>query len=300
MTAVLEKRRTKSTGEAEKMNSLLARTDEYVAFDLEMTGLSPQKGGRIIEIGAVRVRNGKIIDKYEQLIYPEQKIYKKTIELTGITNEMLEGKPVYGQALPEFYEFIGDSVLVSHNAVFDWDRFLLFFFEKVGIIPVNRVIDTLKLSKFYLPEQDSYKLGDLCKLYDISLDNAHRAIHDAIALAQLTQVFKNQYAKVEHGINNLFDYLPEEPIKKIPPRRNFKIRRISYWEKNVTKNKKMQRIYVNIGIGNVYFDIPTQTWYNKDVKGVPIDFKALEEQVLKVLNLNTRMDLCFYRNRMIR
>ena len=79
-------------------------------------------------------------------------------------------------------------------------------------------------------------------------------------------------------------------LKKI-----FKIRRVSYWEKDLTKKKKMQRIYVNIGIGNVYFDIPTQTWYNKDVKE-PICFQSLEDQVIKSLNLKSQVDLCFYRN----
>lgn len=292
-------KKSKTLVEAEKMSSLLAKVNEFVVLDIETTSLMPQKGGKIIEIGAVRVRNNEIVDEYSQFIYPESKIYKKTIELTGITNEMLEGQPVYGQALPEFYQFIGNSVIIAHNAIFDWDRFLLYYFEKVGIKATNQVIDTLKLSKLYHPNRDSYKLGDLCESHGIGLEQAHRAIHDAKATAQLAILYKKNYAKAEDELMDLFDFAEEEVKAKSPQppqqRTTFKIRRISYWEKAITKKKKLQRIYVNIVIGNVYFDIPTQTWYNKDVKE-PISFEALEQQVLKKLGLKNRIDLCFYRN----
>jgi len=290
-----EKKKSKTILEAEAMSEILAQTNEYVVLDIETTALMPQKGGRIIEIGAVRVRNGKIVDRYAQFIYPEMKIYKQTIELTGITNEMLQGQPVYGKALPEFHQFIGDSVIVAHNAIFDWDRFLLYYFERVGIKATNKVVDTLKLSKLYHPEQKSYKLLEVCKLHGITLDNAHRAIYDAIATAQLTISLKNKFLKDgEEHVPLLND---KEKIQTAlhQKKTTFKIRRISYWEKNITKQKKMQRIYVNIGIGNVYFDISSQTWYNKDVK-VPICFESLENQVLKALSLKNQVDLCFYRN----
>lgn len=293
-----KKKKSKTIEEAEVMSALLAQINEYVVLDIETTGLTPQKGGRIIEIGAVRVKDSKIVDRYSQFIYPEMKIYNKTIELTGITNEMLTGQPVYGQALPEFHKFLGNSVVVAHNAIFDWDRFLVYYFERVGIKVQNQVIDTLKLSKLYHPELSLYNLGEMCKLHGIILNNAHRAIYDAEATGKLAMIFKQKFANKEDGIQSLFDIdKPLETSEPAPQRKKttFKIRRISYWEKPITKKKKMQRIYINIGIGNVYFDIPTQTWYNKDVKE-PICFESLESQVLKTLKLQNQVDLCFYRN----
>jgi DNA polymerase-3 subunit epsilon len=295
-----KKKKSKTLEEAEKMSELLAQLNEYVVLDIETTGLTPQKGGRIIELAGVRVRDGKIVDQFSQFIYPEMKIYKQTIELTGITNEMLAGQPVYGKVLPEFHKFIGNSVIVAHNAIFDWNRFLIYYFDRVGIKVQNEVIDTLKLAKLFQPGQESYKLEALCKLHGISLDNAHRAINDTIATAYLTIAFKQKFADKQHN-TNLFILGEEVEIKvevetPLPTKKtSFKIRRISYWEKALTKKNKMQRIYVNIGIGNVYFDIATQTWYNKDVKE-PICFESLEKQVLKTLNLKEQVDLCFYRN----
>jgi len=292
-----KKKRSKTIEEAEIMSALLSQTNEFVVLDIETTGLTPQKGGRIIEIGAVLVRDNAIVDEFSQFIYPEMKIYKQTIQLTGITNEMLAGKPVYGKVLPEFHKFIGDRVIIAHNSIFDWERFLVYYFERVGIKVKNQVIDTLKLAKLYHPGQSSYKLQELCKVHGITLNNAHRAIFDATATAELAIIFKEKFTKKEEGVSNLLELDKPEEFKEPQQEKKttFKIRRVSYWEKPITKKKKMQRIYVNIGIGNVYFDIPTQTWYNKDVKE-PICFESLERQVLKTLKLQNQVDLCFYRN----
>lgn len=288
------KKKSKTLEDAEAMSQLLALHNEFVVLDIETTGLTPQKGGKIIEIGAVKVSNNAIVEQYSQFIYPESKIYKKTIELTGITNEMLAGQPVYGKVLPEFHQFIGNHPIVAHNAIFDWDRFLIHYFEKVGLKVQNKVIDTLKLSKLYHPSLKSHKLSELCLLYGVELNNAHRAIYDAIATAEVLIHIKKAFIKSRE----IYD---EETVKEViktntpDKKKSFKIRKITYWEKPVTQKRKLQRIYVNIAIGNVYFDILTQTWYNKDVK-VPICFESLEKQVLKTLNLNTQVDLCFYRN----
>lgn len=301
MTTATKTKKTKTIQEAEKMSSLLAETEEYVVLDIETTGFTPLKGGRIIELAGVRVRGGKFVEQFSQFIYPETKIYKQTIELTGITNEMLAGQPVYGQVLPKFHQFIGNSLIVAHNSIFDWDRYLVYYFGKVGLKVQNQVVDTLKLAKLYHPGQDSYKLAEVCKLHGISIENAHRAIDDTIATAHLAIAFKEKYARKEDGVQDLFGFSESEvktpePVLEVPKlKKIFKIRRVSYWEKDLTKKKKMQRIYVNIGIGNVYFDIPTQTWYNKDVKE-PICFQSLEDQVIKSLNLKSQVDLCFYRN----
>lgn len=291
---------------AEKMEQILVTSSAFVSLDIETTGLSPNKGSRIIEIGAVKVVNGEIVDTYEQLIHPEAKIYKKTIELTGITNEMLEGKPVYGQVLPEFYQFIGNLPVVAHNAMFDWNRHLLFFFKKVGIVAKNEVIDTLKLSKMYHPELKKHALNVMCENYGISLDNHHRAFADALATAKLAIKYQEKARESFSTQGGMFS-LPEEDLgmtdnsmmnlaqyetKRKPPLR---IKQVRYWEKNITKKKKMQRVYVNTATGSCYFDIKTRTWYNKDMEGM-LDFHSIEKQVLRFLNLNSQDDLVLYRN----
>lgn len=184
---------------AKQMNDILLKENEFIVLDLETTSLSPMTGGKIIEIGAVHVKNGQIINVFEELIDPEQVIYEKTTKLTGITNEMVQGKRLYPHVLKDFYGFMGNKPIVAHNADFDWKRFLLFYFEKIGIFPTNIVIDTLKLSKFYLPEMKSHKLNLLCEKFEIVLENHHRAKDDAEATAKVLIEFKNKYAKIDYG-----------------------------------------------------------------------------------------------------
>lgn len=292
--ATATKKKTKTILEAEQMTGLLAGVSEYVVLDIETTGLAPSKGGRIIEIAGIRVKDGKLVQKFSEFIHPEAKIYGKTIELTGITNEMLEGKRTYREVLPDFHKFIGNHLVVAHNSIFDWDRFLVHYFEKCGIQVQNEVVDTLKLAKLFHPELSSYKLADVCAFYDVTLENAHRAINDTIATAKMVVKMKEKHVDSSSYGGNIFASVMDSPPQ--PSIKNkFSIKGISYWEKALTKKKKYQRIYVNIGIGSVYFDIPSKTWYNKDVKE-NICFESLEQHVIKTLNLKNQVDLCFYRN----
>jgi len=310
------------------MIALLNRK-KFVVIDIETSGLSPSKGGRIIEIGAVKIVDGKIVDRFEYLINPEQKIYAKTIELTGITNEMLEGKPVIGQILPLLYEFMEDAVIVCHNAMFDWDRFLLYFFKNVGISPKNEVADTLVLSKHFFPNDKDknrkYTLDVMCTELGVILDEHHRAFADAKAtgeiLLELTKRFKDQIEqlanfeikaepKVEAYQQSLMDDLfsvpdtdtetkKKEPLLQETNEDKLNIRKVRYWEKPINKQKSYRRLYININdrslYGTVYFDIPTKAWYNKDFSGV-LDFNRVQILVLKFLNLKTVEELCGFRN----
>jgi len=287
---VVAKKNQKET--AEWMSMLLAVSPSFVCVDIETTSLSPAKGGRIIEVAGVKVRDGEMVETFSQLINPETKIYKKTIQTTGITNEMLEGKPVYGQVLPKFYEFIGDLPVVTHNASFDWDRFLVYYFKKVGIIAQNPVIDTLLLSKRYYPNQKKYGLKDLCKMNGISIEHHHRALDDAMATAKLALFYQKHFAPQDKYLETFYSIPTTINSAEIS---TFKIKRVKYWEKNITKKKKHQRIYVNLSVGTVYFDIPSRTWYNKDVQG-NVDFPSLQQAVLKHLGLNSIEEFCNFRN----
>lgn len=318
----MKEKKLSTLEKAKEMNDILFLGEEFVVLDLETTALSPEKGGMIIEIAGVKVKDNIIIDTFSQLINPERKIYGKTTQITGITNEMVAGKPVYGQVLPQFYRFLGNAIVVAHNAQFDWDRFLLHFFPKVGIYPTNKVIDTLPLAKLYFPDQPKHSLDAICALLDISLDNHHRALDDSIATAHILMAFKKHHAtqlyKQDYALEgeqvDLFNYAFEmeetkveevnltlqieetpEPQETVQQLKEYQIKRVKYWEKNVGANKCFRRLYVTVSGGTTYFDIHTRTWYNKDMKET-IDFEGLKESVLKYLNLQTVDDLCDYRN----
>ncbi|HDR7922543.1 3'-5' exonuclease [Bacillus paranthracis] len=281
--------------ETQKMLNLLGRNN-FVVLDIETTAFSPVKGGRITEIGAVKYVDGKVVDKYSQLINPEMKIPANITKLTGITNDMVQGKPVYGQVLPVFQQFIDGFLVVAHNAKFDWNRFLLFYFEKVGIHPKNEVLDSVAVFKHFCPNKGKYKLDDFCTTFGYLNKNRHRAYEDAEAtgycLLELKRRFASEIPEVE-----------EEPIKvqsvqKISQPEIF-VKRVKYWEKKVSSTKLMKRQYVNINdkkkYGTVYFDIPTKTWYNNNYPG-EVDFEIVNEKVLRFLNLNSTIELCSFKN----
>lgn len=272
-----------------KMEEVLAQSNEFVVLDIETTGLSPSKGGRIIEIGAKKVIGNKIVDRFSQLIHPEMKISPKITKITGITNEMVSDKPVYREVLLNFYNFIGNSVVVAHNASFDWDRFLLHYFKNVGIIPNNPIVDTLALSKLYYPGLSSYKLENLCNEVGVELTNAHRAESDAEATANLLIKLKTEFAQKIKPETKQFDlFSTAKPTERLIPEKvpttndNFVIRRIAYWEKQVSKKVRYERIYVTLDIGTAYFDIPTRTW-GIDKCNVSVDLKLISKRTVDEL-----------------
>ena len=189
------------------MNGGQARTDgaDYTSVDLETTGLYP-KYDRIIEIGAVRVRNGKPAAQYSSLVNPGRKLSECTKQLTGITDEQLEGAPGIEEVLPGFLEFVGKDVLLGHSLLFDFSflkRAALncgFTFEALGV-------DTLKLARKFLPELESRNLGFLCKHFGIT-HTAHRALGDAQAASRLYEILRASYY-------NEADFEPKPLIYKV-------------------------------------------------------------------------------------
>ena len=155
----------------------------YVVFDIETTGFSAVTD-RIIEIGAVKVEDGKITDKFSTFVNPKRPIPFRITELTGITDEMVIGSLDIETILPQFIEFIGDAVLVAHNASFD-----------VGFIEQNckrqkieadfTYVDTVALARVLLPALNRFKLDTVAKALNISLENHHRAVDDAGCTAEI-------------------------------------------------------------------------------------------------------------------
>ncbi|MBB5323636.1 DNA polymerase-3 subunit alpha (Gram-positive type) [Anoxybacillus tepidamans] len=162
----------------------LLAEDTFVVFDVETTGLSAVYN-TIIELAAVKVKDGEIIDRFTSFANPHHPLSITTIELTGITDDMVKDAPDVEEVLREFHEWIGDSVLVAHNASFDIG-FLNAGLKKIGIPRVtNPVIDTLELARFLYPELKNHRLNTLCKKFDIELTQHHRAIYDAEATGHL-------------------------------------------------------------------------------------------------------------------
>lgn len=158
--------------------------ETYVVFDVETTGLSAVYD-KIIELAAVKVKNGEIIDRFERFANPHHPLSKTTVELTGITDEMVEGAPEIEDVLKDFYEFTGDDILVAHNASFDMG-FLNVGYRNIGFEKaVNPVVDTLELGRFLYPELKNHRLDTLCKKHNIELTQHHRAIYDAEATGYL-------------------------------------------------------------------------------------------------------------------
>lgn len=160
-----------------KGNSLLEWVDNYVLVDIETTGLSPKEND-IIEIGAIKVRQNEIIDKYESLIKIDYKLNPFITRLTGITNEMLkEGRKVE-KVLEEFIDFAGYDIIMGHNVNFD----INFIYDKcekyLDTYLKNDFIDTMRIAKKLLPDSPNYKLGTLAKMFDVSYKNAHRGLTD--------------------------------------------------------------------------------------------------------------------------
>lgn len=285
----------------------LFKYKEFVVFDIETTGLSPAKGGEIIEIGAVKIINGKIVDTYQTFVQPKKKVSKLTTDLTSITQEMVEGQRSIGQVLPEFYEFIGNAVLVAHNAKFDWTTFIKPLFESVGIFAKNPVICTFQTFRKGDPGRGKggYTLATLCVIAGVKNEHHHRALADAVATAHcFLFIQRNLLTPEELGTLNLEeenDETTEEVSEQVFKKREHTevvVKRVRYWEKRINSNSTHKRQYVNLtngeNFGTVFFDIVEQAWYDKDFKK-PLDFKVVEEKVLEFLNLSKREDLYEFR-----
>lgn len=191
--------------------------DTFVVFDIETTGFSAAED-RIIEIGAVKITDGAIVDRFSTFVNPEIPIPFEIQQLTHITDDMVLEAPKIEETLPAFLDFVGESALVAHNAGFD-----------VGFIEQNCVrlgrsrtftsVDTVGLARVLLPTLSKYKLNIVAKALNISLENHHRAVDDAAATAEIYVKFIEMLK--ERGMTtlkevNAFGDMNPDAIKKMP------------------------------------------------------------------------------------
>ncbi len=167
----------------------------YIAFDVETTGLDPQIN-EIIEIGALKVRDGRITERFMEFIHPQETISPTITNLTGITNEMVTDARQSSEVITDFLEFCENDILIGHNVRFDYS-FMKMGASRCGLSFEKSGIDTLKIAQKTLASLPSKSLSDLCEYYQIENKAAHRAYHDALATAKLYQTLAH-YFEAEH------------------------------------------------------------------------------------------------------
>ena len=176
--------------------------EEFVVFDIETTGLNSHTN-EIIEIGAVKIKSGRIVDRYSQLINPGRPIPYHITEITSITDEQVANEPKINEVIGKFVDFIGDAVLVAHNAPFDMGFIKRDIKKYLSIDYQCSVIDTLQMARDLFPDLKKYGLGDLNKTLGLALEKHHRAVDDSQATANMFIIFLDKYK--EKGLEYMKD-----------------------------------------------------------------------------------------------
>lgn len=158
----------------------------YTVFDTETTGLEPSKGDEIIQIGAARIVNNRLLKQevFNQIVDPERPLKPESIPIHGITEDMVRGQPNIDIVLPGFHAFCEETVLIAHNAAFDM-RFLQLKEARTGLRFTQPVLDTLLLSAVVHPNQESHKLDVILERLGIEIESRHNALEDAIATGEV-------------------------------------------------------------------------------------------------------------------
>ena len=191
--------------------------DTFVVFDLETTGFSPSKN-QIIEIGAVKVVNGSIAQRFSTFVNPKVPIPFEIEQLTSINDDMVLDAPVIDEILPKFMDFCQDAVMVAHNADFDMS-FIKYNCSALGLDCEKTVLDTVALSRVLLPSLNRFKLDTVAKALNISLAHHHRAVDDAACTAEifvkLVEMLRNRGVETMEDLDQMESYT-EETIRKMP------------------------------------------------------------------------------------
>ena len=158
----------------------------YTVFDTETTGLDPAAGDEIIQLGAVRIVNGRLLrrENFDQLVDPERFLRPEGMRIHGITDDMVRGQPTIDAVLPAFHDFCSDTVLVGHNAAFDM-RFLQLKEERTGVAFSQPVLDTLLLSAVLHPNHESHQLDSIAERLGVVIEDRHNALGDACTTGEV-------------------------------------------------------------------------------------------------------------------
>ncbi|MBE6719283.1 MAG: 3'-5' exonuclease [Ruminococcaceae bacterium] len=190
-----------------KGRSLVGFPQDFCVVDIETTGLRPSDDG-IIEIGAIMYENGREADTFSSLLQPKVNAMGDYVspfitQLTGITNEMLDSAPPAEDVLAEFFDFLGDSIIVGYNVNFDVNFLYDAIYEHLGEYMTNDYIDILRMAKKLYPDMPHHRLGDMTAKFGIINKSAHRALSDVEATYGCFKEFKTE-AEIQHGDLNAF------------------------------------------------------------------------------------------------
>ncbi len=178
---------------------------DFVIFDVETTGLLPKSGDRIVEIAALRYKNGKSFDAFSSLINPQREISAGAFEVNRISQEMVKEAPVSAEVLPKFLDFIGNSCLAGYNVSFD----LGFLENELKLLGVNlpedtAAVDVMQMARRIIPDMDRYGLASVVRRLGINIPQEHRALSDC----QLTAGVFNRLLSLlmEKGLDNFLQF----------------------------------------------------------------------------------------------
>ena len=186
--------------------------NDYTVFDIETTGLDSEYD-EIIEIGAIKVKNNKIVSKFNSLVKPQKEIDEYISKLTGITNEMVKDAPTIKEILPSFMNYVGNDILIGHNVNFDINFIYDNLYRNNFNVLTNDFVDTMRISRKLLPDLSHHRLIDLAKYFEIDTTNNHRTLKDCeitmsiyerlknVALQKYVNAeeFKNAFKKYKNG-----------------------------------------------------------------------------------------------------
>ena len=218
----------------------------YVVFDLETTGLSARYE-KIIEFGAVKISGGRVIDRVDILINPEKHIPEKIAKITNISDALVEKEKTISEVLPGILEFIGDSILITHNAQFDVS-FLNEALKSCGYSELtNPIIDTLALSRYSFVDSRYHNLGTLCRRLEVEYDeeSAHRADYDAFVLSEVWQILLAHLTKENQNLKHC-------DLEKLGTSKEMLIHMKPYHVIALAKNKDgLKDLYKLVSISNI-------------------------------------------------
>ena len=262
----------------------------YVVFDLETTGFNAGGADSIIEIGAVKINNGEIIDRFDELINPGRKLPQKIIELTNITDEMLEGKDNEENTVKKFKEWVGDLPMVAHNAKFDVS-FIVMAHNKYNLGEfTNTVIDTLELSRALDTGYSRHSLSALVKRYDVPWDETahHRGDYDAEGTALVFhKMLKKLVSRNFETIKDLDKLVSKDEIHKYGT---------SYHVNIIAKNKKgLKNLFKIISLANTKYLYKTPRILRSEIdnhrEGLLIGSGCYESEIFRLARSKTDEEL---------
>lgn len=259
--------------EINKIRDLIRKYNEFVVFDIETTGLSAKSGDRIIEIGAVKIKNGIVVDVFHSLINPGIKIPYRITELTGLTDSDVKNSPKFEEVLCEFKIFSEDLALVAHNAKFDLG-FIKHYGAFIDIEFDQPFIDTVQMSRHLLTDLESHKLNLVAERLKVKQNSHHRADDDARVCSEI-------FIKFSEMLKDKATTVKED---KSP---DLKIKKISYWEMG-----ELKRIYVNGFSFTAFFDINKMEWVDKTNA---LNLEALQEKVCTMLGVKSYKEISEFR-----